>query len=167
MLDKTGTYKFTEENVGYGEQKPAAVKVINSGTGETGNLTVEFSGRDKNCFTLSKDSLDSIAAGRTGNFTIVPKTGLAEGTYTATVTVGGDSVEKQSFDVSFTVKQAAAEPTYGISLDRSGTETFTGVSVGYEEQNPKRITVTNTGTEATGSLIVLLSGDDKDCFTLS
>ena len=117
-----------------------------------------LSGDDKDCFTLSKDSLDSIAADSTGDFTVAPKTGLKAKTYTAKVTVmGSNRIASQSFDVSFKVNAAstgggsstggggggAAAPTVQIptieagegtkvSLSSNGTTASITAEAGYE-----------------------------------
>lgn len=103
-LDQSGTYTFGTVTAGYGAQNPLTVTVRNTGTGETGSLSVGLSGTNADSFTLSPDTITSITAGGNDTFTVVPNTGLAAGTYTATVTVSGvGSITAQSFDVSFTV----------------------------------------------------------------
>lgn len=107
-LDTAGTYTFTAATVGYGAQTAKTVTVNSIGTAATGNLTVALSGTNASSFTLNKTSISSIAAGGSDTFTIVPNTGLAVGTYTATVTVNGGAVTAQSFDVSFKVNSAGS-----------------------------------------------------------
>lgn len=77
--------------------------VVNTGTKATGNLRAELTGEGSEAFTLSKTELPSIAAGGSASFTVTPKTDLAPGTYTATVTVRDANNISASFDVSFTV----------------------------------------------------------------
>ena len=59
--------------------------------------------------------------------------------------------------------------TYAISLDvdENDVYTFDPVTEGYAALIPKVVTVTNTGTEATGDLSVALSGSGASSFTLS
>ena len=102
-LDQSGTYAFADATVGYGAQTAKGITVSNTGTGATGDLTVALSGANADSFTLSKTSISSIAKDGTDTFTVVPNTGLAEGTYTATITVSGASVAEQTFNVSFKV----------------------------------------------------------------
>ncbi|MCL2785725.1 MAG: InlB B-repeat-containing protein [Methanomassiliicoccaceae archaeon] len=109
-LNRSGTYTFTGASAGYGAQTAAPVTVTNTGNQSTGSMTVTLTGTNAADFTLSSGTLGSIAAGGTGSFTVVPKTGLAAGTYTATVTVGGGDVTSQMFTVSFTVN-ANTPPT--------------------------------------------------------
>ena len=107
-LDTAGTYTFTAATAGYGAQTAKTVTVNSIGTAATGNLTVALSGTNAGSFTLNKTSISSIAAGGSDTFTIVPNTGLAAGTYTATVTVNGGAVTAQSFDVSFKVNSTGS-----------------------------------------------------------
>ena len=54
-----------------------------------------------------------------------------------------------------------------ISLDTTGTYKFTAADVGYGEQTPKTVKVTNTGNAETGELKVALSGTHAADFVLS
>lgn len=116
-LDVSGTYTFAPADVGYGAQTSRTVTVSNTGTGATGTLSVALSGTNADAFTVSTANISSIAPGGTDSFTVVPNTGLPAGTYTATVTVDGTSVDAKSFVVSFTVS-AATE--YTITFDGNG-----------------------------------------------
>ena len=116
-LDVSDTHTFAPADVGYGAQTSRTVTVSNTGTGATGDLSVALSGTNPDAFTVSPTSISSIAPGGTDSFTVVPNTGLPASTYTATVTVNGDSVDAKSFAVSFTVN-AATE--YTITFDGNG-----------------------------------------------
>ena len=164
-LDTTGIYTFDTATVGYAAPTAKTVTVSNTGTDATGALTVALSGNDDSSFTLSKTSIADIAVSGNDTFTVVPNTGLAAGTYTATVTVSGGSGIAASFDVSFTVNAAAS--IYSIALSPSGTQTFAAATVGYGAQSAKTITVSNTGTGATGILTVALSGNNASSFELN
>ena len=102
-LDVSGTHTFDPADVGYGAQTSKTVTVRNTGTGATGDLSVALSGANADAFTVSKTSISSITPSGTDSFTLVPNTGLSAGTYTATVTVDGNSVDAKTFVVSFTV----------------------------------------------------------------
>ena len=118
-LNQSGTYTFDAATAGYGAQEPLTVTVTNTGTGATGELTVELSGTNESSFMLSKTSIDSIAAGGNNSFTVVPNTGLAAGTYTATVTVSGSgSITAKSFDVSFTVNAPSNPGSYVPTIQK-------------------------------------------------
>lgn len=123
-LDTTGTHTFTAATVGYAAQTAKTVTVSNTGNRTTGDLTVTLSGSNADSFTLSKNSITDIAVSGNDTFTIVPKSGLSAGTYTATVTVSGNNSITASFDVSFTVNAASgsAPDTHSHS---GGTATCT------------------------------------------
>lgn len=157
-LDTTSTHTFTAATVGYAAQTAKTVTVSNTGNRTTGDLTVTLSGSNADSFTLSKNSITDIAVSGNDTFTVVPKTGLSAGTYTATVTVSGGNGITASFDVSFTVN--AATPTYGIALSQSGTYNFPAATEGYDALTPLTVSVTNTGTADTGSLHVYLTGNN-------
>ena len=164
-LDVNNTYSFDAVTVGYAAIVAKTVTVINTGNSATGALTVALSGSNANSFELNKTSIGDIAVSGSDTFTVVPKTGLSAGTYTATVTVSGGNSITVNFNVSFTVN--AASPTYSIALSPSGTQTFTAATVGYGAQTAKTITVSNTGTGATGALTVALSGSNANSFELN
>lgn len=56
-------------------------------------------------------------------------------------------------------------PVNGITLDKTGTHTFTAATYGYSAQTALPVTVTNIGDGATGALNVVLSGTDAASFT--
>jgi quinol monooxygenase YgiN len=162
-LDLTGTHTFTAAIAGYGAQTGKSVTITNTGSQTTGALTADLSGTNVESFTLSTTTIPSIATDGDAAFTVVPNTGLEAGTYTATVTVSGENSITASFGVSFTV---TLEPTYGINLDVSGTHTFTAAIAGYGAQTAKSVTISNTGNQATGALILELSGANSGSFIL-
>jgi uncharacterized membrane protein len=96
---------------------------------------------------------------------VIPKTGLAAGTYKATVTVSGSNSISASFAVEFTVNPGI----YKISLDSAGTHVFPAQIAGYTAANmsPNVVKVTNLGNQATGSLVVALSGSNPRTFSHS
>jgi hypothetical protein len=117
-LDASGTHTFPAVTAGYGAQTAKTVTVTNTGNQATGALTIGLSG-DTSAFDLSKTSIADIANGANDTFTVKPNTGLAAGTYTATVTVSGGNITSQSFNVSFTVNPAPAT-LYTITFDANG-----------------------------------------------
>lgn len=108
---------------GYGEQTPLTVTVTNTGTVATEQLQVNSTDVNGEKFDLSKNTIDSIAPNETATFTITPKTGLAEGTYTATVTVSNTNVVPQSIVVSFTVTASPSTPVVIIVPDDTADTT--------------------------------------------
>ena len=122
-LDQTGTHIFTETP--YAQTVPSAlmVTVENTGTLATGDLSVTLGGSGGSRFTLSKQTIDSLAVDGTDTFTVVPNDDLIPGTYTATVTVGNSNVylENQTFTVTFTVIPGVQEALNIIGLGSSYT----------------------------------------------
>ena len=82
---------FPKTSSGYSSVDPYTVEVKNTGTGDTGNITVgmypmgtyDFSGS----FKLSKTAIDSISEGGSDSFSITPLPGLTAGTYKLNVIV--------------------------------------------------------------------------------
>ena len=99
-------YTFDAADEGYATPAPYQVRIKNTGTASTGGLDIELSGDNAESYTLSKTSVSNIGVDAEDYFNVAPKTGLIAGTYTATVTVSGDSVSSQSIDLSFTVTPA-------------------------------------------------------------
>ena len=126
-LSRTTAYTFTGQTVGYDALTPLTVTVTNMGNQATGALTAALSGTNSGSFTLSKTSISSIVSGGMGSFTVVPITGLSAGTYTATVTVSGNSVTPQSFAISVTVSSASSGDDTGGGSGGGGSSS-TGTS---------------------------------------
>jgi len=97
----TSTYVFSGAQHGYGAQTAKTVTVRNTGNVPTGTLTI--SPNNSGSFTLSSSSMESIDAGQTGSFTVVPKTGLAAVGHSETFMVTGNGGITASFSVSFNV----------------------------------------------------------------
>lgn len=107
-LSQTAAHTFPEATVGYDDQTALDVTVTNEGNAETGDLIVSLSGDNPDAFVVDPSAIESIAVGGEASFTVTPKTGLAAGTYTATVTVSGTDIVAQDFEVTFTVNDAPA-----------------------------------------------------------
>jgi hypothetical protein len=124
-LDVIGTHTFTATTLGYTAQGAKSVTVTNTGNQATGLLTVYLTGDNPGSFTLSTPSINSIAVGGTDSFTVVPKTGLAIGTYAAKVTVSGSNGITASFNVSFTVSPIAVT---GVTLNKPSLSLVVGAT---------------------------------------
>ncbi|MCL2148582.1 MAG: hypothetical protein FWH47_04520, partial [Methanomassiliicoccaceae archaeon] len=120
-LSAPSSYTFPAANYGYPAQSPYSVTVTASGPVAPGSLSISLSGSNAGAFTLSKTTGSIPTAGGTDSFTVEPNTGLAPGTYTATVTVASGLVSK-SFIVSFTVNTG---PTYNVNLNITGDGSVT------------------------------------------
>ena len=108
-LDPFDDVIFTETMAGYGAYPPHSITINNTGNSPTGKLIISLSGANASSFELNKTSVSNIAANKNNQFTVKPKTGLAAGTYVATVTVSGNNSIYESFDVGFTVCPADFE----------------------------------------------------------
>ena len=165
-LSENGTYTFPLAQINYNGLSTRSVTITNAGYANTGQINIALSGANAGNFTLSKTSITDIAA-NTGSesFTVVPKTGLTVGTYTATVTVSGSNITSKSFNVSFEVTSSL--PQYAITLSENGTYTFPSAVYGYGAQSARSVTVSNSGYANTSALSIALSGANAGDFTLS
>ena len=163
-LDPDTDKDFGTATLGYGAQTPYSVTISNEGNQPTGALTIALSGDNDTDFTLSEISIGSIAVEGYDVFTVVPKSGLAVGTYTATVTVSGSNGISESFDISFEVIPA---PDYSIALDPAFDKDFGTAISGYSAPTAHSVKVSNTGNQPTGTLAVVLSGTNAASFALS
>jgi len=144
-LTPTGTHVFPQATEGYAQRDALTVTVRNTGNRPTGALRVDLEGDNHASFVLNTSQLESIAVGTTTRtFTVRPGTGLAPGTYRATVVVRGDNFILQELEISFTV---TADTPPNISLDRGGT-----VALPLNEYLV--VIVTNNGGNPTGPLNV-------------
>ena len=120
-------------NYWFSDETPLTVTITNSGTADTGALTIALDGTGKDGFDVSSTTIANVAKdGGTADFTITPKTGLTAGTYTAKVKVSGTGVTEQQFTVNYTASgtlTSIAAPTANTGLTYDGTEK-TGVNAG-------------------------------------
>lgn len=116
---------FPAATEGYGEQEPLTVTVTNTGNVDTGLLNITLSGNNANCFTVTPGAIDNIGTDSNigASFKVKPNTGLAAGTYTATVTVDGTNVAHRSIGVSFTVNSASQSTPVVIIVPDDTTNT--------------------------------------------
>lgn len=124
-LNPAEDYTFPAATEGYGEQEPRTVTVTNTGNVDTGLLNITLSGNNANCFTVTPGAIDNIGtdSNNGASFKVKPITGLAAGTYTATVTVGGTNVAHRSIGVSFTVNPASQSTPVVIIVPDDTTNT--------------------------------------------
>jgi predicted outer membrane repeat protein len=116
-------------------------------------------------FTLNKQAINTIGVNGTAEFTVVPNTGLAEGTHNALVTVsGGSNIEEQSFEVSFvvtrSVPQTLADLVTRMAEDKSlasasyilpsGNETYTTAVTLTAANSPATVVIDGGGRVITG-----------------
>lgn len=109
-ISETSEHTFYGRTEGYDETDLTAKKVTVKNTGYSAlTLTYALTGANPSSFELSKSS-DTLAPGESATFTVKPKVGLSEGTYTATVQVSSGSLAS-AFDVEFTVSKNIVSPT--------------------------------------------------------
>ena len=97
---------------GYEAQKAHNVTINNTGNQPTGQLIIALKGENWTDFSLSGTSITDIIVGGSDSFTVVPNTGLAAGTYSATVAVSGNNDIGAAFDISFTVIPVPPVPVF-------------------------------------------------------
>ena len=138
-LSQTGNYAFPRAVAGYAAPTARSVTVTNTGN-VAGTFAIAINSAN---FALSRNTTGSLAAGASIPFTVVPKTGLPAGNYSATITVTGSpaSFSYKTFTVSFEV----VNPIHTFSLTPAGNHTFPQAVVGYAALTARTMTVTNTG----------------------
>jgi hypothetical protein len=125
-LDHTTLHTFPAKNEGYPAIPPETVTITNNGTQTATGLSVVLSGTNAADFTVNTNSMaTSLATTGSTTFTVAPRTGLLQGTYTATVTLLSNGNPVGSFNVSFTVIKL---PPPEAMIDYVN-ETFTNLSV--------------------------------------
>jgi M6 family metalloprotease-like protein len=127
MLSQNGAHTFPSASWSYEPQTAHTITISNHGLNPTGILDIVLSGTNADDFLLSKTSASSIAVSGTDNFTVVPKTGLSVGTYTATVTVSGDNGIFRSFNISFVVSRATGS---AVTAPEATIVTDSSITVG-------------------------------------
>ena len=150
-------------NYWFENETPLTVTITNSGTADTGALTIALDGTGKDGFDVSSTTITNVAKdGGTADFTVTPKTGLTAGTYTAEVKVSGTGagVTEQSFTVNFIasgVLTAIGIPTANTELIYDGTEK-TGVNAGTGYTLSGTYKATDVGTTDYTATATLSSG---------
>ena len=105
-LDET-VITFTDAVEDYAASAAQTITVTNTGDAATGTLNITLSGGSSSNFELSKDSIVDIVVNGNDTFTVVPKIGLAAGTYEETITLSGEKIMPVIVPVSFTVVVAS------------------------------------------------------------
>ena len=81
-------YTFPFATQGYPTQTPLVITIVNIGTVPTGGLVFKLTGPEPWAFSLSESEISDLLIENVKWLRVVPKTGLAPGTYTAIVTIG-------------------------------------------------------------------------------
>jgi len=80
---------------------------------------------------------------------------------------GNTTITVTTVDGGKTVTCEVTVTSFGITLDKTGTQTFPTVTIPYTAPTPLNVTVRNTGNQPTGALDIALSGTNAASFTLS
>jgi hypothetical protein len=131
------SHTFTAATAGYGQQAAQVFTVTNTGTGTITSLSASLGATSD--FEISAAlSPATINAGNTATVSVRPKTGLAAGNHTGTLTVTGDNGVSVTASLSFTVN--AAPPTGTAPTITTTTLPAGTVGTAYSQ------TLTATGT---------------------
>jgi len=107
-LSVTDLYVFSSDS-------PLDVTVSNTSSRATSGLTIALSGTHASAFTINVSTLSAIAAGGNDLFTVTPNSGLPVGIYNATVTVFGNNIAMQRFNVRFISVGVVHSGTFSVA----------------------------------------------------
>lgn len=117
------------------------------------DVTWSTGGQFSTATDISTDGLLSVGADETAT------------SLTVTATSAEDA--GKSGVVIVTVTSAPPAPSYGVSLNHSGTFAFPAAIAGYGAQAAETVTIFNTGNQPTGTLSIQLSSSNSAAFALS
>ncbi len=152
-LNPSANKTFTTVTQGVAVPAAHSVSIQNSGNVPTGALGIALGGANPGSFTLSKTLQASLETGASASFTVQPKAGLAQGSYTATVTVGPFTTNPNPLTaISFTVSFTVNAPNYNITVTPPSGYTSTRAFLDGKEYKGKlqssRLTLTAPGAGA-------------------
>ncbi len=133
------TINFASSAEGYPPPAAKTITVVN-----TGNQPVTLNQPVSTNFTVGTLSTLSIAPLEEAAFTLQPKIGLTEGSYTETIVLQGSNGAQANVEVRFAV---TAAPSYLISASPSSMD-FGSLAEGYIQPAVQTVTVTNTGNQS-------------------
>jgi len=149
---------------------PQTVKVTSIGSMPVGPIEIMFATGGDN-FVLSTSTLPIIAVGSNSSFTVVPKSGLSTGTYSASLNVRYASVLTTAIPVSANIRAAQRGFTLSTGTTSSSTlssHTFPETQKDNDVPAALFVNVINiAGNYPTGNLTITMSGTDTSSFILS
>lgn len=150
-LSETGTVDFGSMEAGY-TTAPAAktVTITNSGTADTGPLTITVEGANPTAFTVYPSNIKNIAASGKVESTVRPAKDLPAGIYTATLKISGDNVNTLRRNVKFIVKDPNASAAVSGTITSYG-DTGENVTVTLTKQDETTTAFTDTLTGVPGT----------------
>jgi hypothetical protein len=123
-IDGEEDYTFPTRGLNSPATAPLTVTITNTGNEETGTLNIALESETPEAFQADPASVDSIAIGGTGTFTVQPKADLRTGTHTAIVTVHGDNNLFAEFGVTIRVVEQYIEIATAEDLSRIGSPEY-------------------------------------------
>ena len=78
-------------------------RILNTGNVATGELTLALSGANADVFTLPAPTVSSLAVGGETGITLIPRADLAQGIYTATLTVSAEGIAPVQITIEYHV----------------------------------------------------------------
>ena len=151
---------FPVATAGYGAQTTQEFTITNTGTGQITGLSAILGGSSFEISTVLSET--SINAGETAAISVRPKTGLAAGTHTDTLTITDNNGVSLTANLSFEV---TAAPTYTATVNPT-SKTFPAATAGYSAQTAQQFTITNTGTGQITGLSAILGGSSFEISTV-
>ena len=151
---------FPVATAGYGAQTTQEFTITNTGTGQITGLSAILGGSSFEISTVLSET--SINTGETAVISVRPKTGLAAGTHTDTLTITDNNGVSLTANLSFEV---TAAPTYTATVNPT-SKTFPAATAGYSAQTAQQFTITNTGTGQITGLSAILGGSSFEISTV-
>lgn len=123
-LSPSDRHNFSAEFEGYTDIEPLTVTIRNTGNQPTGALNVALSGENADSFQLNRTEIASIEPDSAGDsFTIVPRTGLTKGYYSAAATVSGsEGLAPQSITVGITIDTISDDDAEKVAETKAAIE---------------------------------------------
>jgi hypothetical protein len=103
-ISVSASYEFSEYYDSAVVQNPTVITVHSIGNAETGALSAVLSGDNKDAFSLNQNSIYSVANDETNSeLELTYASGLAAGSYEATLTIGNDNLNAKELALSLVV----------------------------------------------------------------
>ncbi len=164
--DTSGTYNFGILDLGYSTVPPKTVTLYNCGTNAITNITLRLLGGESSNFILSGSSLPDLpSSDAVRTFTVRPKDGLPQGTYTDTVEIKAAGGMIQRFDVKLEVQPLNRLGLFELPEDFSYT--FPSEYYLNQTQHEEAVSIENQGFNKVVDLGAESSNTDAFTATIS
>jgi methionine-rich copper-binding protein CopC len=153
---------FGSQRHGYAMLTAQEFTITNSGTGQVMDLTASLGNAAESGFEISSAlSRNTLDTNETAMVSVRPRTGLAVGKYTDTLTITGSSGTRAEIELRFEVTDS-----YLLASD-SNEKDFGSQRHGYDTLTAQEFTITNSGTGAIANLAAFLGGTVESDFEIS